>query len=154
MRLSEWRTVAPHASSVGGKVMAAVQPVLAGLGAEADPPCWVAWGDDPTARYVILAIGEGGLAVVHVRVNVPLEGPRAAGKLARWSRVQVGELSVETQGGHTLASFQVEGQPLRAVDAEAGRVTDFARDILAAIDGRPIPSLQPAPALSAPGDRS
>ena len=52
-----------------------------------------------------------GLVQVNVRVNVPGEGPRTTGKLVRWHRVQVGELSVEIQGGHRLLTFQVESQP-------------------------------------------
>ncbi len=141
MRLSEWKAVAPNASCVSAKVLRAVEPVLEGLGAEADPPCWVAWGDDPLIRYTILALSEVGLVTCHVRVNVPQEGPRAAGKLARWPRVQVGELSVENQGGHTLVTFQVESQLLRGVDDEGTRVTKFALDLLAGIDGRPLPSV-------------
>jgi hypothetical protein len=140
MRLSDWGSVAPHANAISDKVIATVEPVLMGLGAEHDPPCWIAWGDDPAARYTILAIADAGLVLCSVRVMVPQEGPRAAGKLVRWSRVQVGELGVERQGGHTVVNFQVEGQLLRGVDDELGRVTGFALDVFAGIDGRPFPS--------------
>jgi hypothetical protein len=140
MRLSDWRSVAPHESSLSPKVIATLEPVLVALGAEPDPRCWIAWGDDPVARFTVLALGEAGLAVCSVRVNVPQEGPRAAGKLVRWGRVQIGELGVERQGGHTLVNFQVEGQLLRGVDDEVERVTEFALDVLAAVDGRAIPS--------------
>ena len=156
MRLSDWRSVAPSPAAVSDKVLAAVEPVLEGLGAEPDPPCWIAWGDDPQVRYTVLALGDAGIVVCHVRVNVPQEGPRASGKLVRWSRVQVGELSVEHQGGHTLVNFQVEGQLLRGVDDEAGPVTAFALDVFAGIDGRPLPSSggaarrPPLPALPPP----
>jgi hypothetical protein len=122
-------------------VMAAVEPVLVALGAASDPPCWVAWGDDPASRYMVLAIGVPGLAVVNVRVNVPQEGPRASGKLVRWNRVQTGELSIDVTGGHRLLGFQVEGQILRGVDAEADAVTQFALEVFAAIDGRELPSV-------------
>jgi hypothetical protein len=141
MRLSGWRAGASHKDATAPKVMAVVQPVLTGLGAESDPPCWVAWGDDPATRYSILAISDGGLVTCNVRVNVPQEGPRASGKLVRWSRVQTGELSVDIQGSHRLVGFQVEGQIMRAIDGEADAVTEFALDIFAAIDGRPLPSL-------------
>ena len=47
MRLSEWRTRAPHKDSMTPKVIAVIEPVLHRLGAEADPSCWVVWGDDP-----------------------------------------------------------------------------------------------------------
>jgi hypothetical protein len=140
MRLSDWRSVAPHTNSVSDKVIATIEPVLTGLGAEQDPPCWIAWGDDPAARYTVLAIADAGLVLCSVRVMVPQEGPRAAGKLVRWSRVQVGELGVERQAGHTVVNFQVEGQLLRGVDDEVGRVTGFALDVFAGIDGRPYPS--------------
>jgi hypothetical protein len=141
VRLSEWRAVAPHPASIADKVLASVAPVLDGLGAETDPACWIAWGDDPTVRYTILAIADAGLVTCSIRVNVPQEGPRASGKLVRWSRLQVGELSVENQGGHSLVSFQVESQLLRGVDDEGHRVTEFALDVLAGVDGRPLPSL-------------
>jgi hypothetical protein len=159
MRLNEWRAEAPDERSMGPKVLAAVEPVLTGLGAEPDPPCWIVWGDDPGARYTILALADAGLVTCHVRVSVPQEGPRASGKLTRWSRVQVGELSVENQGGHTLTSFQVDTQLMRGVDADGGRVTAFALDVFAGLDGRPMPSRvddagrsprRPVPALPAP----
>jgi len=143
MRLGDWRTIAPHPSSMADRVIEVIEPVLMGLGSDVDPPCWVAWGDDPAIRYTILALSDAGVVTCHVRVNVPQEGPRASGKLVRWSRVQTGELSVENQGGHTLVSFQVDGQLLRGVDDEAAQVTEFALDVLAGQDGRPMPSLTP-----------
>jgi len=140
MRLSDWRAAAPFPAAMAAKVITAVEPVLVGLGSEADPPCWVAWGDDPAVRYTIFALSDAGIVTCHVRVNVPQEGPRASGKLVRWNRVQTGELSVETQGGHTMVGFQLEGQLLRGVDDDAGPVTEFALDVLAGLDGRPLPS--------------
>jgi hypothetical protein len=79
---------------------------------------------------------------------VPQEGPRAAGKLIRWSRVQVGELGVERQAGHTVVNFQVEGQFFRGVDDEVARVTEFALDVFAGLDGRTFPSGARAPQAS------
>jgi hypothetical protein len=137
MRLSEWRTGAPHKDSLTPKVVAVLEPVLAAMGAEPDPSCWIAWGDDPAVRYSILAPTAPGLIVVHVRVNVPQEGPRAGGKLIRWSRVQIGELAIEMAGGHRLLSFQVEGQVLRGSDDDADAISAFALELIAAIDGRP-----------------
>ena len=153
MRLSEWWAAAPHEGSVSPKVRATVEPVLVGLGAVADPPCWIVWGDDPLTRYTILALADVGVVTCHVRVNVPQEGPRASGKLTRWGRVQVGELSVEHQGGHSLTSFQVENQLLRGVDADGDAITAFALDLFAGLDGRPLPSSRgdgPAPAAGRP----
>lgn len=138
MRLSEWRRAAPHRDSMAAKVVGVLESVLATMGASPDPECWVAWGDDPSVRYTVLTPTAAGLLVVHARVNVPGEGPRAAAKLVRWPRVQFGELAVETQGGRRLLAFQVEGQILRGTDAEADRIAAFALLLLAAADGRPI----------------
>ena len=55
MRFSEWRGRAPMKDSVGPKVIPVVEAALVTLGAERDPECWVAWGDDPAVRYLILA---------------------------------------------------------------------------------------------------
>lgn len=136
MRLSDWRGHTPHKDSLTSKVLAVIQPVLSSLGAEPDPDCWIAWGDDPEIRYLVLAPTHIGLIELHVRVNVPQEGPRAAGKLVRWNRVQVGELAVEMAGGHRMLSFQVEGQVLRGTDGEADAIAAFAISMFAAIDGR------------------
>lgn len=142
MRLSEWRSSAPHKDAAGPKVVAVIDPVLNALGAGPDPHCWVAWGDEPRNRYSILVPTDPGLIVSFVRANVPGEGPRATTKLVRWNRVAIGELSVETQGGHRMLSFQVEGQVLRGVDVEADRVAAFALRVIAAIDGRPLPPIE------------
>lgn len=140
MRLSEWRASAPHKDAATNKVSAVVDPVLAALGAERDPHAWVVWGEEAAARYSILVPIDAGLVVCFVRVNVPGEGPRASAKLVRWNRVSVGELGLETQSGHRLLSFQLEGQVLRGVDAEADRVAAFALRVIAAVDGRPLPA--------------
>ena len=134
MRLSEWSKRAPHDGSMTPKVLATVTPILTGLGAAKDPQCWVAWGDDPEARYVILTPTAAGLIQIHVRVMVPQEGPRASGKLVRWNRVQTGELSVEVAGGHRLAGFQIDNTILRGTDEEGDAVSSFARDVYAAMD--------------------
>ena len=110
------------------------------LGAEADPECWVVWGDDPGVRYMILVPTPSGLVQVNVRVNVPGEGPRAGGKVIRWNRVQLGELAVEIQGGHRLVTFQVEAQVLNGADATADAIAAFAHALFAAVDGRPAPA--------------
>ena len=136
MRLSAWEARAPHRDSMAAKVVASATEALTLLGAGPDPECWIVWGDDPAARYAILAPAIAGLVIVNVRVNVPGEGPRAAGKIVRWQRVQVGELSVEVQGGRRLISFQVEAHPLHGVDADADEVAAFAETLFAGIDGR------------------
>lgn len=141
MRLSEWRTGAPNREALSGRVLEVVLPVLESLGAEDDPHCWVSWGDDPAIRYLIFAPTAAGLVSCSVRLALPGEGPRASGKVIRWHRVQVGELAVETTGGHRLVSFQVETQVLRGADAVADRIAAFGLALLAAIDGRPLPDL-------------
>jgi hypothetical protein len=139
MRLSDWRGLAPNKGSVSPKVLAVVETALISLGAGSDPDCWIAWGDDPSVRYLIFAPTPGGLVQVNVRVNVAGEGTRAAGKVVRWTRVQLGELGVEIQGGHRLVTFQVETQVLNGVDDAADRISDFAQALFAAVDGRPAP---------------
>jgi hypothetical protein len=143
MRLSEWRSGAPSREALSAKVLAVVEPVLTALGAEPDPHCWVAWGDDPSIRYMILVPSAAGLISCHVRLPLPGgEGPRASGKVVRWPRVQIGELAVETVGGRRLVAFQVEQQVLRGADRQADDIAAFGLVLLAAIDGRPIPELR------------
>ncbi|HET7029332.1 MAG TPA: hypothetical protein VFI34_02385 [Candidatus Limnocylindrales bacterium] len=145
MRLSEWRATAPHKDAGSPKVAAVVDPILAALGTGSDPHVWVAWGEEPWARFTILAPTDPGLIVCFVRVMVPGEGPRASGKLVRWNRVAIGELAIEAQQGHRLLSFQIEQQVLRGVDDEADRVAGFALRVIAAIDGRPLPDVVDSP---------
>ena len=139
MRLSEWRASSPSKDAGSVKVAATVDPVLRALGADPDPQCWVAWGEEPGVRYTIFVPTPAGLVATYVRVNIPGEGPRATGKLIRWSRVQLGELSVETQANHRLLSFQVEQQVLHGSDENADRIARFALELLAAVDGRTLP---------------
>jgi hypothetical protein len=137
MRLSEWRTLAPHKDAVTPKVLGVVESVLAALGADDDPRCWVVWGDDPGVRYVLLTPTEVGLVQVLVRVNVPEEGPRASAKVIRWNRVQLGELALEMVSGHRLLGFQVESHILRGSDDEGDAMAAFALELFARVDGRP-----------------
>jgi hypothetical protein len=139
MRLSEWRATGPSKEASSAKIAALVDPILGALGAEPDPHCWVAWAEEPAVRYTIFVPTPAGLIVSFVRVNVPGEGPRASSKLIRWSRVQLGELAIETQGGHRLLSFQVEQQVIHGSDQVADRIARFAGELFAAIDGRPLP---------------
>lgn len=138
MRLSEWRTRAPHKEAMTPKVLAVVESVLSALGAGDDPSCWVVWGDDPGVRYVLLAPTDAGLLQVLVRVNVPGEGPRASAKVIRWPRVQLGELALEMVSGHRLLGFQVESHVLRGSDNEGDDMASFALELFARVDGRPV----------------
>ena len=151
MHLSDWPGRAPHKDSLTPKVVGVIEPVLTAFGVDRDPTCWIAWGDDPGARFLVFVPAEAGLLQLHVRVNVPQEGPRTAAKLIRWNRVQTGELAMEYAGGHRLLSFQVEGQVLRGTDDEADAIADFALRLFAAIDGRPMPI---EPGRSAKGRRA
>jgi hypothetical protein len=137
MRLSEWRTGAPHKDAMAPKVLGVVERVLTALGADDDPRCWVVWGDDPGVRYVLLAPTDVGLVQVLVRVNVPGEGPRASAKVIRWNRVQLGELALEMVSGHRLLGFQVESHVLRGSDDEGDAMAVFALELFARVDGRP-----------------
>lgn len=137
MRLSDWRTRAPHKDALTAKVLAVVDPVLASLGAEPDPAAWIVWGEDPGVRYVVLVPTDAGLLQVLVRVNVPGEGPRASAKVIRWNRLQVGELGLEMVSGHRLLGFQVESHILRGTDDDGDALASFALELFARIDGRP-----------------
>lgn len=139
MRWSGWRAKAPFKDSISPKVLAVVDAALTELGADPDPECWVVWGDDPRSRYLLFVPTASGLVLVNIRVMVPGEGPRASGKVVRWSRVQLGELAVEIQGGHRLVTFQVEAQVLNGADAAADAIAVFAQALFAAADGRPAP---------------
>ena len=158
MRLSEWRGRTPHRDSMTSRVVAAIEPVLATMGAEPDPECWVLWGDDPAARYLIMVPTDAGLVDVHVRVSVPQEGPRVSAKLVRWSRVQTGELALDMATGHRLISFQLENQVLKGSDEDADAIAAFALGLFAAIDGRstasakrPAARRSPSGAAAGPG---
>ena len=148
MRLSEWRTRAPVKESITPKVVSVVGTALVTLGAEADPECWIVWGDDPALRYLMFVPIASGLVQVNVRVAVPGEGPRASAKIIRWNRVQLGELAVEIQGGHRLVTFQAEAQVLSGVDDVADAIAAFARVLFAAVDGRTESVAAPASAAA------
>jgi hypothetical protein len=144
MRLSDWRARAPVRDAVSTRVGAVVDPVLMAMGAEADPEAWVAWGDDPSSRYTVFVPTAAGLISCFVRVNLPGEGPRAAGKLVRWPRVSIGELGIETQAGRRLVTFQLEQSVIRGIDEDADLAAHFALQVFAALDGRPGPSPLPS----------
>ena len=152
MRLSDWGAAAPTPAAAGGKVLAVAEAALITLGAAPEFDCWVSWGDDPESRWAILVPTPAGLIHAHVRVNVSQEGPRAAGKLVRWSRVQRGEISAEAQGAHRVVSATLEGAILRGVDADPDAIGAFLQVVLAAIDGRPLPKLAVPPAPAPPID--
>ena len=136
MRFSDWRHRAPTKDALGPNVIAVIEPILELLGARDDSSCWIVWGEDPGTRFLVFTISDAGLIQANVRVNVPQEGPRASGKLVRWSRVQTGELGIEMVSGHHIISFQLEGQVLRGSDSDADEIGAFALDVFAAIDGR------------------
>jgi hypothetical protein len=136
MRLSEWRKAAPTQGAMSDQVLAVVSPVLADLGAERNPECWVAWGEDPDVRYSILAPTPAGLISLAVRFGSPEDGPRVIAKLIRWSKLSVSELGVEAGGGHRVVAVQVETLVLKGMDAEADRICDFVRLLIAGVDDR------------------
>lgn len=135
MRLSEWRKTAPNKEALGARVLAMLQPILVDLGADQDAECWVVWGEDPESRYSLLAPTDAGLISIVIRLQ-GVDGPRATAKLVRWSKLSVSELSVESSGGQRLVAVQVESLVLKGVDQEADRICEFARGLIAGIDGR------------------
>jgi hypothetical protein len=139
MLLSSWWADGSHAATMTPKVEALLGPALTDLGASPDPDCWITWGDEPD-RWSMLVPTPAGLAMVHVRVNVPGEGPRVAGKLIRWSRVQIGDYSIESHSGHRMLSFQIDSQVMHAVDEDCERMAAFIAVLLAAMDGRRAPA--------------
>ena len=141
MRLSGWRSRAPGRGGIDQKVIDAVASILAALGAEPDAHCWVSFGDETGSRWTLLAPTEAGLVAVNVRPGAPGEGPRAGGRLIRWTKAQLGELAAETEHGHRIVMFQIEGQPVRGVDDGADEVAAFARLAIAGLEGRPLPDL-------------
>jgi hypothetical protein len=157
MRLGGWQARAPGKDGLNPKVRETVGTILAALGAEPDAHGWLTWADETGSRWAYVAPCPAGLAVVNVRAGAPTEGPRASGRLVRWSKVQAGELAVETERGHRLVMFQVEGQPIRGTDDQADDVAAFAALVLAGIDGRPLPDLDPAsgrPVAKSPSARA
>lgn len=142
MRLSQWRKAAPTEGAMNDRVLAVVGPVLADLGAERDPECWVAWGEDPDLRYSLLAPTLAGLISVAIRFTNPEDGPRVIAKLVRWSKVSVSELSLDAGDGHRMVAVQVENLVLKGVDEEADRICKFVRILIAGVDDRlqvPVP---------------
>ena len=141
MRLSGWRSRAPGRGGIDQKVIDAVASILAALGAESDAHCWVSFGDESGSRWTLMAPTEAGLVAVNVRPGAPGEGPRAGGRLIRWTKAQLGELAAETEHGHRIVMFQIEGQPVRGIDDDADEVAAFARLAIAGLEGRPLPDL-------------
>jgi hypothetical protein len=139
MRLSEWRRTERGQKLLTGRVASALGPALAGLGTADDPEAFVVWGDDPQTRFTVMAAADAGLALIHVRVNVPQEGPRASGKLIRWQRVTLNDLTAEAHHDHRYVTIQIENSILQGVDADADAISDWARHVFARIDGRVSP---------------
>jgi hypothetical protein len=136
MQLGEWRRASPNRECMSNAVFNVLKPVLADLGASADSDCWVQWGEDPEIRYLVMVPTRAGLISTAVRVNTGPDGPRATGKLIRWARLQMSELSVESAAGHRVVAVQVEGQVLKGTDGDADRICEFVRGLIAAVDGR------------------
>ena len=135
MRLGEWRASATGKKVIPAKVAEVMESALRALGVPSDPVAYVLWGDQPEVRFLVLAASDAGMAYVGVRVNVPQEGPRASGRMIRWSRVQVGELSVEAHHGHRQVTAQVESQVLQGVDAAGDEIAAWMGEVYRRVDG-------------------
>jgi hypothetical protein len=146
MRLIDWQATLRGQKLMTGKVALAYEPALELLGAGPESDAYVVWGDDPDVHYSILVVGDAGLIVIVVRVNVPQEGPRASAKVVRWGRVAIGEFAVDAQRGHRQVTAQIEAYVLKGVDDEADRIGAFLRHVLMRIDGRTPPPKRPAEA--------
>jgi hypothetical protein len=153
MRLSGWRKTAPAKESMSNEVLAVLKPVLVDLGAEADPTCWVVWGEDPHLRYSVLVPTMAGLITASVRTSGPEGGPRTAAKLTRWTKLTVSELNLESSGGHRIVAVQVEAIVLKGVDDDADRICEFARGLIAEIDDRH-PQAAPIAVLQSPAAKA
>jgi hypothetical protein len=138
------------------RVLAVIGPVLVALGAERNPECWVAWGEDPDIRYSLLAPTLAGVITLAVRFTNPEDGPRVIAKLVRWSKVAVSELSLDAGSGHRMVAVQVESLVLKGLDEEADRVCEFVRMLIAGVEDRlhsPVPMAAArgvAPVVEAP----
>jgi hypothetical protein len=135
MHLTEWRETAPDGGCLSEPVMAVLARVLVDLGADEDPECWVIWGEDPQLKYSVLVPTAAGLIFVAVRLNPGAE-PKVTGKLFRWSKLQVGEFTLDAVGEHRIVAVQVEGLVLKGSDEEADRICEFVRGLVAGVDGR------------------
>ena len=127
MRLSEWRAASPSKEAGGAKVAATVDPVLRSLGAEHGSGLLGRVGRR-TGRSLHDLRSDRGRPhhVLSSGSTSPARARGRAAKLIRWSRVQLGELAIETQGGHRILSFQVEQQVLQGADDKADRIARFA----------------------------
>ncbi len=110
-------------------------------------------------KYSILASSLGGLIAVAVRPIGGEEGPRATGKLVRWSKLSISELSVEASGGHRMVAVQVDSHVLKGFDDNADLICEFVRGLIAGVENRTPQILAPnmiaiaAPAGSGCGSR-
>ena len=128
-------------------MVAAIDAVLQTMGGSPEMDCWTAWGDDSQYKWTLLMPTPPGMLVLAVRPGG--EDARIVGKLVRWSRIQVGEFSVDQQGGHRVIGITIEGVVLRGADEEADRIGAFLQDIYAAVDGRSSVPIVAAPAPAA-----
>lgn len=135
MRLGEWRSSATGKKVIPAKVAEVLDSALRALGVPADAVAYVLWGDQPEVRFLVLAASDAGMAYIGVRVNVPQEGPRASGRMIRWSRVQVGEVSVEAHHGHRQVTAQVESQVLQGVDTAGDEIAAWMAEVYRRVDG-------------------
>lgn len=150
MRLSEWRRRAPARDSLEAPVLDVLRPVLADFGADPDPECWVAWGDDPETRYSILLPVAAGLVTIAVRTPAGGEEARATANLVRWPKLTLGDFSLDAAAGRRVVVVQVESHILKGVDTEADRICEFMRGLVLAADGRgPLAAAPAAQAIPA-----
>jgi hypothetical protein len=135
MRFADWQATPEGSRYLSDRLVKLIESAAHTLGARDATPCYVAWGEQPEARFQVMLSTDGGLAIFSVRANVPQEGPRLSGRLVRWARVQVGELTFEAHSGHVQVSAQFEGQVLLGLDAAGERIAEWMTEVYRRVDG-------------------
>jgi hypothetical protein len=136
MRLSEWRRKAPGLDRIDNRVAAVLKALFADFGAEPDPDCYFAWGDDPEQRYSVLAAVPAGMVSIAVRNASGSEDARATARLTRWPKLAIGEFSIDATGDHRILAVQLESYVLKGVDDEADLIAEFIRGLVLEADNR------------------
>ncbi|MGC8634130.1 MAG: hypothetical protein ACP5VP_05630 [Candidatus Limnocylindrales bacterium] len=135
MRFADWQATPEGSRYLTDRLVPLIESAARTLGAHDATPCYVAWGDQPEARFQVMLSTDGGLGIFNVRVSVPQEGPRLSGRLVRWARVQAGEVTFEAHSGHIQVSAQFEGQVLLGLDEAGERIAEWMTEVYRRVDG-------------------
>jgi len=118
------------------KTLAVIRTLVVDMGAEADPECWVVWGEDSESRYSVLVPALAGVISVAVRLSGTDEGPRANGQAD--SLAQADDQRAQRRGRRRAShrGRAVESYVLKARTIIADRICEFVRGLIATIDNR------------------